>query len=325
MNFLTLKQRLARRLNKNATTLDSATNTRVGDFLNEAHRELLSETGMAKLRDDVLTFATVASQQTYAIPEQGIAKIHRIWEPTTARKLRKRSLAWLREVDANPPTGIPDFWIPLSYTQVAVQPSNASEVFVKSTSGSDTTQTCYVEGVITGGYRRTASVTLTGTTGVSLNTAITNFIEIDKFYLSATAVGTVTLLEDSGSGTELSRIAIGDTYAKYLSFLLYQTPSTAVTHSMDVTRGIADMSQDTDEPLIPEDFHDLLLDMAVLKELVKGDDPERYAMTDKHRIKRRNELREWLFTGGDPGDDEHDDRSGSQSSNLGAWYPAGRW
>ena len=108
MNFLVLKQRLARRRNKNASTLDSLTNTRLGDFLNESHREILSETGMAKLRDDVISFATVASQQRYALPEQGIAKIHRMWETTNDHRLVKRSLAWLREVDADPPEGVPD-------------------------------------------------------------------------------------------------------------------------------------------------------------------------------------------------------------------------
>ena len=108
-------------------------------------------------------------------------------------------------------------------------------------------------------------------------------------------------------------------YAKYLAFLLYPTPASAVTHQVDITRGIADMANDTDEPLIPEDFHDLLLDMADLKELVKGDDPNRHLLVERHRIKRRKELREWLFCGGDPEDGASDERR----SNLGAWYPAG--
>lgn len=323
MTFLNIKQRLARRLNKNAAALDTLTSARLGDFINESHREILSEAGMAKLRDAVLTFSTVASQQPYALPEQGIAKINRIWTPTNPRRLIKRSLAWLREVDAQAATiaGLPIYWIPLSYVQVATQPADASEIFVKSTAAGDTTQTCYIEGIITGGYRRTASVVLTGTTAVTLSASITNFIEIDKCYLSATAVGTVTLHEDSGSGTELARIAIGDLYARYLSFLLYLTPSAVETMYVDITRGINDMVNDTDEPLIPEDFHDLLLDMAELKELTKGDDEKRYTIVEAHRVKRRKELRDWLFCGGDADDSREDE----QGSNLGAWYPAGRW
>jgi hypothetical protein len=132
----------------------------------------------------------------------------------------------------------------------------------------------------------------------------------------------VTLHEDSGAGTELARIAIGDAYAKYQSFLLYPTPAAVVTHYMDVTRSIKDMSEDFDEPLIDEDFHDLLLDMADLKELVKGDDPDRHRLVEAHRVKRRAEFREWLFCGGDAADGATDDHDGS---NLGSWYPAGRW
>ena len=134
MNFLQLKTRLARRRNKNATTLDSATNTRLGDFLNESHRELLSEVGMSGVRDDVLTIATVDGQQRYVLPEQSVAKIHRFWAATNPRRLKKRSLAWLREIDGNAAAneGTPDYWIPLSTVQVATQPSNASEIFVRS-------------------------------------------------------------------------------------------------------------------------------------------------------------------------------------------------
>lgn len=323
MNFLTLKKRLVRRRSHDGATLDALTNQRLGDFLNECHRELLSEVGMATVRDDVLTFATVASQQRYALNDQGIAKIHRLWASVNPRRLRKRSLAWLRETDGRAllNTGVPDYWIPLSSTQVATQPSDASEIFVKSTSAGDV-GTCYIEGIITGGYRRTASVVMTGVTAVSLSTLITSFIEIDKFYLSAATVGTVTLHEDSGVGTELARIAIGDAYAKYQTILLYLTPSAVETISVDITRRIGDMLNDTDEPLIDEDFHDLLLDMADLKELAEGDDPARHVVVEKHRVKRRNEFREWLFAGGDA-QDNSDDRGGG--SNLGSFFPSGRW
>lgn len=319
MNFLALKQRLARRRNKNASTIDTLTNARLGDFFNEVHRELLSKPGMAKLRDDVTTFATVASQQRYALPEQGIAKLNRVWDATGQWRLRKRDLAWLREVDPNPPTGNAEYWIPLSYTQVHTQPADASEIFAKSTAVGDTTQTIYVEGIITGGYRRTASATLNGTTAVTLNSAITNFIQIDKCYLSAVAVGIITLHEDSGSGTELSRIAIGDLYAKFLSFLLYPTPAAVRTLSVDFTRGIADMSNDTDEPLIPEDFHDLLIDLADLKELTKGKD-SRYDNVQQHATQRMADFKYWMFG-------QDDDTQGAENvgSNLGSMFPEGRW
>ena len=38
------------------------------------------------------------------------------------------------------------------------------------------------------------------------------------------------------------------------------------------------MSNDTDEPLLPEDFHDVLVDGAELRELTKQDDPNRWVL-----------------------------------------------
>lgn len=278
MTFLQAQQELARRLNKTAGTLVTDTGTRFKERLNNRHRELLRMPGMESLRWGNVTFASVASQAGYALPMQGVARVNRIYDTSNRIKLTYKDLAWLRAVDPNPSTGQAEYWIPTGNVQVHTQPSNASEVFIKSTSASDTTQTCYVEGIITGGYRRTASVTLTGATAVSLNTAITNWILIDKCYLSAVGVGIVTLHEDSGAGTELSRIAIGDTYGKFFSFLLYQTPSAVVTYNCDITRTIPTLSNDNDEFWIDDDFHDLVLDGAELSELAKGDDRSRYEM-----------------------------------------------
>lgn len=320
MNFVTLKKRIARRLNKNDTTLDTLTNQRLADFLNEAHRALLSDVGIGQLRDDTITFATVNAQARYALPEQGVAKINRIWDTANDRRLFRATVAWLRDIDPNPDTGAPTHWVPLSYTQVATQPVDASEVFVKSSAAGDTTQTCYVEGIITGGYRRTASVVLTGTTAVTLGATITNFIQIDKCYLSAVAVGIVTLQEDSGAGAELARIAIGDTYAKYHTVLLYPTPTSALTLTCDITRGIGDMTNDTDEPLLPEDFHDLLLEMAELKELEKGGDPLRHKLVSERTHDRTVSLRAWLFL---PAEQDATDAS-NKGVNLSVSFPMGK-
>lgn len=321
MTFLQLQQRLARRRGANDTSIPTATATRYKDALNETHRDILRMPGLESLRHAVETFASVSGTQSYALPTQGIARINRIWEITNQRKLQYQTLAWLRESDPWPQQGTPWAWVPTGYAEVATQPSNASEIFVKSSSASDTTQTAYIEGIITGGYTRTASVTVTGTTAVTLASAITTFEVITKFYLSASAVGTVTLHEDSGAGTELARITIGKTRANYSAFLLYPTPAAAVTYYADVVRGIPDMSNDTDEPLIPEDFHDVLLDGAELRELKKQDDPSRWRLvSDSYRTGVRM-LQTWVTN--------HPDyqpvfgREEAGFSSLGAWFPAG--
>jgi hypothetical protein len=155
---------------------------------------------------------------------------------------------------------------------VATQPSDASSIFVKSTSAADTTQTAYIEVVITGGYRRTASVTLTGTTAVNLSSAISTGEVIEDFYLSAVAAGTVTLHEDSGAGTELARITIGALRPRYYGFYLWPTPSAAVTYYVDYRREILDLVNNTDEPPIPTDYHPLLVTYARMREYEKTDD-----------------------------------------------------
>ena len=294
MTFLQAQQNLARRLNKTASTLVTDTGTRFKDRLNERHRELLRLPGMGSLRWGNVSFASVASQQGYALPMQGVARIDRGYDPTNRIKLTRKDLSWFRTVDPNPQTGQPAYLVETGNVQVHTQPSDASEVFVKSTSASDTTQTCYVEGLITGGYRRTASVTLTGATAVSLNTAITNWILIDKCYLSAVGVGIVTLHEDSGAGTELSRIAIGDTWGSFLSFLLYPTPTAVVTYRVDITRTIPTLSNDTDEFWIHEDFHDVVIDGAEMDELVKSDDRSRFEMVRDRWIDGRKNLKFWV-------------------------------
>lgn len=313
-----MKKVLARRRNVNDVAIPTNTATRYLDLLNESHRAVLRQPGMESLRYALLTIASVADQQAYALPAQGIARINRLWETTNDRKLEYRTLDWLRTVDTDPQAGTPAFWIPTGFAEVHTQPSDASEVFVKSTNAGDT-GSAYVEGIITGGYTRGATVSMTGVTAVG--TSITSHIQITKFYLSTAAVGVVTLHEDSGAGTELARIHTGDVRAQFHRFLLYPTPSAVVTYYADVLRAIPDMSNDTDEPLLPEDFHDLLIDKAELKDVKKADDPTRYAMLVREIDRAERDLRSFITSHPDwqPNWGGYDVE---RSSFAGGWYPA---
>ena len=280
MTFLALKKRLARRRGANDSTLATATSTRYGDSLNETHRALLRMPGMEPLRYGSITFASVAATQQYALPTQGVARVNRVVDTVNRRSLSLQTLDWLRATNPDPATqqGTPWSYIPTGYVEVHTQPSSAAQIFVKSTSSSDTSVVIYVEGIITGGYYRTASQTLTGTSAVSISSAITNFITLTKCYLSAACVGNVTLHQASGSGTELAKIVTGGVRAQYYSLLLSPTPSSSVTYTCDILRSIPDMANDGDEPLLPEDFHDILIDGAELRELKKQDDPARWQL-----------------------------------------------
>ena len=109
--------------------------------------------------------------------------------------------------------GTPLYYVPLALSAVAIRPSNASEIFIKSTSALDI-QTVYWSVLTSTGEVRTGNTTLTGVTAVSLNTGITTVVQVLSFYLSQGANGTVTLHEDSGLGAELARITVGSVSAR---------------------------------------------------------------------------------------------------------------
>ena len=54
------------------------------------------------------------------------------------------------------------------------------------------------------------------------------------------------------------------------------------------------MSNETDEPLLPEDFHDLLIDGAELRELTKQDDPHRWTLLQQRYRDGLRELRSFV-------------------------------
>lgn len=258
-----------------ASSPASEVTTRLTAFLNEGLQEVYSEPGLAahlSLHQPSLTFASVAEQAIYSLPP-GVPRIESIRETTNDVTLEMRTRDWYRQVAPDPSvnTGTPHFWIPFGYAAVAQQPSDGSEIFVDSTSGSDT-NTAYIEVIRTGGYPRTLSVSMTGTTAVSLSAAITDIVQITKFYLSAAAVGTVTLHEDASGGTELARIPIGQTFARYQQVALYPTPASALTYTVDGERDLPDMSNSNDEPPFPARFHRGLVDYALWKEWEKKDD-----------------------------------------------------
>lgn len=317
MTRLDLLTQLAYRTNKNATTLDSLTQSRLLGFLNQRQRRLLTLPGLKHLREATITVASVADQVEYALTN--VAKINRMFETTNDRVLYEMSRQDWRVIQPDTSmTGTPEAYIWLGKQAVAVQPANASSVFVKSTT-TDTTQTCYVEGVITGNYPRTASATLNGTTAVDLSSAITTWIRIDKFYLSAVPAGTITLHEDSGSGTELARIPISSTTTDYVGFALWMTPASAITYNVDITRATTDLAQSTDVSVLPEDFHDVLLLGALADEYAHLSD-KRYAIAMSEYSQRVKELQYWLAetATGQPGS-----LGRQRPSQLGSMYPSG--
>jgi hypothetical protein len=301
--------------------------TRILRIINEGVRAIVAEPGMARLLDSDVpySFATTASLARYTVPES-VARILTMRETTNDRTLDAMSLPDYRRREPDPAsmTGTPTHYVPIGRVAVATQPADASQLFVVSTSAGDTTQTAFIEGTITGGYTRTASVTLTGLTAVSLSSAITSFLEVTDFYVSAACAGTVTLLEDSGLGTELARITIGAKRPRYYGFYLWPTPAAAVTYYVDARREVVDLANAADEPPFPTDFHPLIVAYAVAREFELKNEPPRSLQAMQRYRSMLSKLKYFTQTGSD--EIPVMGRGGRTGhSRLGGWYPADSW
>lgn len=324
-----LEQDLYRRLGFQTGTPDTATQTRLRAFLNETQQEIVSEPGMDVMLNDTITFASVASTPEYSLPP-AVARLITVRETTNRTTLGLQSKDWYRSRYPDPTaiTGIPTDVVDMGYTALSTQPSNASELFVISDSATDgATKTAYLEGYITGGYVRSASVALNGITAASFGAAITTWIGITKFYIALTAGGTttaagnVTLREDSGVGTELARIAIGQDYSRYRRIALAICPSSVLTYSVDFQRDVTDMSIATDEPVLPPRFHRVLGLGARMKEYEKEQD-SRYPVARLDFQNGVKALKYFLFSQA-VGSPNLRGTQAQQPSRLGGWYPAG--
>ena len=151
MTLNEIEQDIYRRLGKDTTPV-TATQTRIRAFVNQRHRELLAMPDCQQLRDATLTFATVANQYFYALP-QAIARIHRIVDTANERVLSEVDLSWYRDMAPDPTvrTGYPECFASLGQTRVAKQPTAATALSVKSDNAGDT-MVLRIEGIVTGGY-----------------------------------------------------------------------------------------------------------------------------------------------------------------------------
>lgn len=164
---------------------------RLTRFANETQREILSTPGLERWLIGTQTFASVASQPQYGLPPS-IARIIKIYDATNRFALHELSLDTYRtyQPDETLPSGLSTHYVQLGGRPTAVQPDAPSTLYVISTSASDT-NTAYLEGIRTGGHPFTASVVMTGLTAAAFS--VIDIEEVTKFYLSAAAVGTVTL------------------------------------------------------------------------------------------------------------------------------------
>jgi hypothetical protein len=301
--------------------------TRLTAFVNETHEDLLAMPGLSPLLYGTMTVASVANQARYGLAS--VAQVRAVTETTNDSALQWRSLAWYRSTNPDPAsnTGTPLYVVPLGIVAVAQVPaSTGTGLWVASSSASDTVPTATIDAIRVGGYPHSPSAaTLNGTTRVAVGggSALTDYIDVTQFALSAACVGDVTLYDAASAGNVLAVIPRGQTTSRYWGFILSPTPTTAITYTADIEHEVQPLSASTDEPLLPPRFHRLLAIGARMKEYEYQED-ERFQSAVALYVEGRKALLyavtcppEYVAVPGS--------RLESTGSNLGPMYPEGRW
>jgi hypothetical protein len=193
-------------------------------------------------------------------------------------------------------------------------------VWAVSSDAADTSQTIQINGIRSGGLLTgDQSVTMNGTTRAAVG-SLTDYVDITTVSLSAVAAGKVTLYDASSSGNILAEIAIGHLAPSYLGVFLYPQPTSAVTYYADGLSRIIDMDDTVDVPLLPEEFHDLLIPATLMIEYEYKDD----ARYQKALVLFKDGLDDLKYhLAGSPATmPTLGQASLPRTSRLGGWYPA---
>lgn len=244
-------------------------------LLNAGHRAILREPGLSRLRQtsSPITLASEVGRAIYGLPPS-LMQVVAITERDSDRRLESISISQIREFDPGlDSTGTPEAFIPLGY-RVLAQPPESTGVWAASSSASDV-QSLQINGIRSGGLQAgDVTTTLTGVTRVALG-SLTDYVDLVAVSLNTPAVGVVSLFDAASSGNTLAQIGPGQTTPQYFVVQLYPEPSAVVTYYVDGVYRLPALTDNTDVPLVPEDFHDLLTDYARWKHYEMTADADR--------------------------------------------------
>lgn len=300
----------------------AAVATRIKRKVNRAHEAVLSEPALASLLRSTLALTSVANQARYGL--SNVAELLSLTNAADNRTLRRRSIAWYRGTNPDPAsnTGTPWVYVPLGHVAVAQAPAaTGTGLWAVSSSASDTAgPTVTIDALRLGGYpHNPTAVALTGTARVAIG-ALTDYIDVTQFQISAACVGDISLYDAAAAGNLLAVIPRGQTSSRYLGLILSPTPSAAETFTVDVESEIQSLVNDDDEPRLPHKFHRVVLIRARMLEY-EGKDDGRYKIAATEYMTELQKLKAHVNAAPDailvPGGG----RSGR--SDLGPEYPAG--
>lgn len=319
--FATLVARLTDHFSSSGT-VSAARHLR---HLNEWHRRLLAMPGCEPYRRSTIDVSVAASETRTLLP-CAFTRYESLVDVTNEVTLREKDLTWYR---ALPPSsvssGSPVAYVPYGVTAAAAQPVAAgTRTYAVSSSASDTARTVTLRVRLLTGQEVQATATLTGVTPVQVG-AWTNAVEILQAFLDASTVGSVTLADTSAGTVPYGTIYTPALHMTRSVVVLVPTPSSALTVRVDGIRSIDVELATTDRVWIPDEW-DYLLDMGARCNEYEKQDDARYA---RAKADLDVELKRFKFTMTDrPGRDTvpTGQRHGVEtSSNLGSWYPKGRW
>ena len=302
-----------------ADTPAAAVITRVKDWVNEGQRRVLRDPKFSKLRTGTVSFSSVATVTIYGFP-QVFERVDAIVQQTNDRRLKFITRDMYRSMDpAERATGVPDSYCPEGYGVLFKKLVTDGGIWAVSTDTGDTQVLTY-EGIGTNGDQvGPAQVTLTGTSRIRLGT--TTFHDLLGWNLASAAIGNVSLYDASSSGNEIARIPIGQRSVRYDMFRLWPTPTVVLPYAVDGQFKIFDLVQDTDVPMWPESYHDVLCDYGRMKEYERTQDARLSIATTQYND-GKEKLRQYVEF-----PDDYNPVASSISgivrrNNLGGWFPA---
>ncbi len=324
MTFASILADTYRRL-RYSTSPPSEIVVRIKSFVNEVHHELLSAPGLLRLRDDVLPITALAATARSGLPPV-VARIRGIVDRTNNHRLLQVPLADLRAMDPGQTfaSSTPVQFAVVGYRPVQVQPAAATGLWAVSSEVADVTgPAVFLQSHTTGGFYQDDTEALTGTTRIAIGTGTprVDHEEVTRFYLSAACAGNISLWTAASGGTELARIEKGKTSQHYLTVEWFPVQTVDVTLYVDYTRNIPELVNNTDEPLLPPDFHYVMGLGTRLKEYELLDDSRVAAVRSEYAIAKAA-LKSFVLNDGDALATLRPRGPGAWSQ-LGSQYPHG--
>ena len=296
---------------------------RITRYINEGYRNVLRTPGLQPLRFATLTVNSTAGYKFLPLGPS-VEQIQRIVDSTQNIALQEMTRDEFRKVDPEElSSGTPFRWVDAGYHPVVRQPQ-ASGLWLQSTSALDT-QAAGGAGIDMAGNYVPFGVTMNGTTAVrAVPVALQAITAVN---LISGANGIVNLLDGlatPGPNT-LGTIYAGLTTVLYRSARLWPTPSQSTPYTVDTIVPLLMLAGQGDTPMIPSDFHHVLIEYARLREYERRDD-SRAAQAVALYADSIKRLKDRVWNDPDYRPSMRPIGVNGTPSNLGPYFPAtGRW